>query len=115
MSRVGKHPVPIPTGVTIELKGQHLKAKGKRGELQLMVHDDVSVAREGDALVFKPLRSSAASIGPITSAAKMISVPTRASTRPPSTVCVSPYAGGAGAAGGGVGWAASGAAAATPG
>ena len=31
MSRVGKHPVPIPTGVTIELKGQHLKAKGKRG------------------------------------------------------------------------------------
>ena len=54
MSRVGKHPVPIPAGVTIDLKGQHLKAKGKRGELQLTVHDDVSVAREGEALVFKP-------------------------------------------------------------
>ena len=54
MSRVGKHPVPIPAGVTIDLKGQHLKAKGKRGELQFTVHDDVSIVREGDALVFKP-------------------------------------------------------------
>jgi large subunit ribosomal protein L6 len=58
MSRVGKNPVPIPAGVTIELKGQHLKAKGKRGELQLMVHDDVAVAREGEALVFKPRTES---------------------------------------------------------
>ncbi len=58
MSRVGKNPVPIPAGVTIELKGQHLKAKGKRGELQLMVHDDVSVARDGDKLVFAPRTES---------------------------------------------------------
>ena len=58
MSRVGKNPVPIPAGVTIELKGQHLKAKGKRGELQFTVHDDVSIAREGDALVFKPRTES---------------------------------------------------------
>ncbi len=58
MSRVGKNPVPIPAGVTIELKGQHLKAKGKRGELQLMVHDDVSVARDGDKLVFAPRTDS---------------------------------------------------------
>jgi len=58
MSRVGKHPVVIPAGVTIDLKGQHLKAKGKRGELDLTVHDDVSVAREGNGLVFKPRTES---------------------------------------------------------
>ena len=58
MSRVGKNPVPIPAGVTIDLKGQHLKAKGKRGELQLMVHDDVSVAKDGDKLVFAPRTDS---------------------------------------------------------
>ncbi len=58
MSRVGKNPVPIPAGVTIDLQGQHLKAKGKRGELQLMVHDDVSVAKDGNALVFKPRTDS---------------------------------------------------------
>ena len=58
MSRVGKNPVVIPAGVTIELKGQHLKAKGKRGELQLVVHDDVLVAKEGEGLVFKPRNDS---------------------------------------------------------
>jgi len=58
MSRVGKNPVAIPAGVTIDLRGQHLKAKGKRGELELMVHDDVSVARDGDTLVFKPRTDS---------------------------------------------------------
>jgi large subunit ribosomal protein L6 len=58
MSRVGKNPVPIPAGVTIDLKGQHLKAKGKRGELQLVVHDDVSVAQDGDKLVFAPRTDS---------------------------------------------------------
>ena len=58
MSRVGKNPVPIPAGVTIDLKGQHLKAKGKRGELQLVVHDDVSVAKDGDKLVFAPRTDS---------------------------------------------------------
>jgi len=58
MSRVGKNPVAIPAGVTIDLKGQHLKAKGKRGELQLVVHDDVSVAQDGDKLVFAPRSDS---------------------------------------------------------
>jgi len=58
MSRVGKNPVVIPAGVTIELQGQHLTAKGKRGELQLVVHDDVSVAKEGEGLVFKPRNDS---------------------------------------------------------
>ncbi len=58
MSRVGKNPVAIPAGVTIDLKGQHLKAKGKRGELQLVVHDDVSVAKDGDKLVFAPRTDS---------------------------------------------------------
>ena len=32
-----------PAGVTVDLKGQALKVKGKRGELQLVVHDDVEV------------------------------------------------------------------------
>jgi len=54
MSRVGKNPVVTPAGVTVDLKGQHLKAKGKRGELQFTVHDDVEVTRDGDKLNFAP-------------------------------------------------------------
>ena len=54
MSRVGKNPVPIPSGVTVDLQGQALKVKGKRGELSMHVHDDVEVVRNGDALSFTP-------------------------------------------------------------
>jgi len=58
MSRVGKNPVVIPTGVTIDLKGQHVKAKGKNGELAFTVHDDVAVTREGNELNFAPRTES---------------------------------------------------------
>lgn len=58
MSRVGKNPVLVPQGVTVDLKGQALKVKGKRGELSFVVHDDVSVAKDGDKLVFKPRTES---------------------------------------------------------
>ena len=46
MSRVGKNPVVVPAGVTVDLQGQALKVKGKRGELAFVVHDDVEISRE---------------------------------------------------------------------
>jgi large subunit ribosomal protein L6 len=58
MSRVGKNPVAIPQGVTVDLKGQALKVKGKRGELAMVLHDDVEVARNGEVLDFKPRNES---------------------------------------------------------
>ena len=58
MSRVGKNPVAIPQGVTVDLKGQALKVKGKRGELAMVVHDDVEVARGDDGISFKPRNDS---------------------------------------------------------
>lgn len=44
MSRIGKNPVVIPEGVTVDVSGQTVKAKGPKGELQVVVHDDVSVS-----------------------------------------------------------------------
>jgi large subunit ribosomal protein L6 len=41
MSRIGKNPVTIPTGVTVDLAGQILTAKGLLGSLSLTVHGDV--------------------------------------------------------------------------
>jgi large subunit ribosomal protein L6 len=58
MSRVGKNPVVVPQGVTVDLKGQALKVKGKRGELAIVVHDDVEVARTATSLTFKPRSES---------------------------------------------------------
>lgn len=46
MSRIGKNPVTIPEGVEIHVSGQDVKAKGKLGELNLRVHDEVAVKIE---------------------------------------------------------------------
>lgn len=46
MSRLAKNPVAIPDGVTVEVTGQDVKAKGPKGELSFTVHDDVSVGLE---------------------------------------------------------------------
>ncbi len=54
MSRVGKNPVAIPTGVTVDLTGQTVKVKGKKGELSLVIPDEIVVSREGNEVAVKP-------------------------------------------------------------
>ena len=41
MSRVGKRPVAVPSGVTATVDGQTVKMKGPKGQLQFVVHSDV--------------------------------------------------------------------------
>ena len=41
MSRVGKYPVVIPSGVTVTAAGKSLTVKGKLGELKIETTDDV--------------------------------------------------------------------------
>ncbi|MCB1529635.1 MAG: 50S ribosomal protein L6 [Rhodospirillales bacterium] len=54
MSRIGNKPVAVPEGVTLDVSGQNVKAKGPKGELSLRVHDEVSVKMEDGAAVFAP-------------------------------------------------------------
>jgi len=54
MSRVGKHPVVIPQGVTVEVAGQIVTAKGKLGTLKLVVGSDVSAAVKDGKVVVTP-------------------------------------------------------------
>lgn len=54
MSRVGKHPVEIPSGVTFSIDGNLVKAKGKLGELEAKLTDDVVVAHEGQTVTVRP-------------------------------------------------------------
>ncbi len=52
MSRIGKVPVAIPAGVTIEVKGGILSVTGKKGTLSRPVPEQVSVeVRDGLAIV----------------------------------------------------------------
>src|ERR1700743_1748931 len=43
MSRVGKYPVVLPQGVTVEVKGQTVAVKGKTGNLSLVAPPEVEV------------------------------------------------------------------------
>ncbi|TSE02138.1 50S ribosomal protein L6 [Skermania sp. ID1734] len=51
MSRIGKHPVPVPSGVDVTIDGQDVKVKGPKGELSLTVAEPISVARNDDGAI----------------------------------------------------------------
>lgn len=54
MSRIGQNPVSVPSGVTIDIAGQIVTAKGKLGELSMTLVDDVGITKSEDSLVIKP-------------------------------------------------------------
>jgi large subunit ribosomal protein L6 len=54
MSRVGKRPVTIPSGVTATVEGQTVKMKGPKGQLQFIAHDDVEVKFENGQVKVAP-------------------------------------------------------------
>ena len=54
MSRIGKKPVAIPSGVTANVEGQTVKVKGAKGELSFVVPDDVEVKFENAAVSVMP-------------------------------------------------------------
>jgi len=55
MSRVGKQPVAIPSGVTVSVSGADVAVKGAKGELKLKLVPEVSVeVKDGKAWV-KPI------------------------------------------------------------
>jgi large subunit ribosomal protein L6 len=51
MSRIGRKPVPIPSGVEVTLNGTHVVVKGPKGTLERDLVPDISVTREGDELI----------------------------------------------------------------
>jgi large subunit ribosomal protein L6 len=54
MSRIGKRPVTVPSGVTATVEGQTVKMKGPKGQLQFVVHDDVEVKFENGEVKVAP-------------------------------------------------------------
>jgi large subunit ribosomal protein L6 len=54
MSRIGKKPVPLPTGVSATVKNGEVKVKGPKGELSLRLVEGVEASVEKDGVVVKP-------------------------------------------------------------
>lgn len=58
MSRVGKKPVPVPSGVIATVIGQTVKMKGSKGELQFVVPNLVEVELKDGAVSVQPKNQS---------------------------------------------------------
>jgi len=56
MSRIGKHPVAVPGGVTVDIEGQTVTVKGPKGTLSHVVAEPIRVIRneEGAIEVTRP-------------------------------------------------------------
>jgi large subunit ribosomal protein L6 len=54
MSRIGKKPVAVPTGVTANVEGQTVKVKGPKGALSLVLSDDVTVKMDKGTISLDP-------------------------------------------------------------
>jgi len=51
MSRIGRKPIPVPTGVTVTIDPDVVRVHGPRGELAERIPRDITVAQEGEELV----------------------------------------------------------------
>ena len=54
MSRIGQVPVQIPDGVSVEIAGRQVTAKGKHGELSARLMADVVLERVDDTIHVRP-------------------------------------------------------------
>jgi large subunit ribosomal protein L6 len=51
VSRVGKEPIPIPSGVEVTIDGGHVAVKGPKGELERQTPAQIVITRDGDELM----------------------------------------------------------------
>jgi large subunit ribosomal protein L6 len=58
MSRIGKHPVKLPKGVTAKVDGQRVAVKGPKGELAFTAADDIALTLDGDGVAVAPRSES---------------------------------------------------------
>jgi large subunit ribosomal protein L6 len=53
MSRIGKLPIPVPTGVDVTIDGQRISVKGPKGTLAHTIAEPITVEREDGVLEVK--------------------------------------------------------------
>ena len=54
MSRIGKKPVAIPSGVTATIAGQEIKVKGPKGELSFVAPEEIALERKDAGISVVP-------------------------------------------------------------
>ncbi|MGD1855325.1 MAG: 50S ribosomal protein L6 [Leptolyngbyaceae cyanobacterium] len=51
MSRIGKKPVPVPSGVTVSIDSHSVAVKGPKGELSRVLPGEVEIVQDGEQIV----------------------------------------------------------------
>jgi large subunit ribosomal protein L6 len=51
MSRIGKSPIPVPSGVDVTIAGRHITVKGPKGTLERDIPGVITVRQEGEELL----------------------------------------------------------------
>jgi large subunit ribosomal protein L6 len=51
MSRIGKSPIPVPSGVDVTIAGRRVTVKGPKGTLERDIPGSITIRQEGDELV----------------------------------------------------------------
>jgi large subunit ribosomal protein L6 len=51
MSRIGKQPIPVPSGVTVSIETGLVRVNGPKGELSERIPRDITVAQEGEEIL----------------------------------------------------------------
>ena len=54
VSRIGKQPIEIPKGVTVNVSGQIVTVKGSKGELKVPFSDQIAVSVDGSVITVAP-------------------------------------------------------------
>lgn len=55
MSRVGRMPVDVPSGVDVKIKGSHVQIKGPKGEMEFTFSPEIEILlKENEILINRP-------------------------------------------------------------
>jgi large subunit ribosomal protein L6 len=54
MSRIGRRPIGIPAGVTVDVKGAEVHAKGPKGSISWEAHPSIAISVEGSEVQVTP-------------------------------------------------------------
>ncbi|WP_306549042.1 50S ribosomal protein L6 [Desulfobulbus sp.] len=58
MSRIGKQPIPIPTGIKVEIQGTHVTVLGGKGTLERDIRPEIDVNEQDNMLICTPKGTS---------------------------------------------------------
>ena len=58
MSRIGNNPIKVPSGITVDITGSHIKVKGKNGTLERDFRPEIAFEQDGSVITVKCLDNS---------------------------------------------------------